>query len=370
VHFVDSEEFGGAEQAILTLLEGLDSSRWELELAHHPSAALAPLVDGAHALGVGTWTVPALHPGLTGLRRIPRFVSELRRRRPAIVHFHLTWPLACQYALAGAYIARVPSVVATVQLYVDVDLSRRAMWQQRMLTHAVDRYFAVSHDLRRRLTNELAWPDRKIEVVHNAVFTRGAAEAAPAGLRAELVGDSPAALVLVPARLHEQKGHRYLLEAAAELPGVHFALAGDGPERAGLEAQARHLGLEARVSFLGYRDDVDALLSVCDLVVLPSLYEGLPVSLLEAMAARVPVIATRIGGTDELVTSGRTGLLVEPRDPAALAGAIRSLLDDPARAAQLADRAFHVVQEQFSAEATSGRVNEVYRQLTHIQPRS
>ena len=163
------------------------------------------------------------------------------------------------------------------------------MWQQRMLTHAVDRYFAVSQDLRSRLTNDLAWPDRKIEVVHNAVSPGWSSGAPPDGLRESIVGDRDTPLVLVPARLHEQKGHRYLLEAAVELPGVHFALAGDGPERPRLEAQARALGIEGRVSFLGYRDDIGALLSVCDLVVLPSLYEGLPVSLLEAMAAERPV---------------------------------------------------------------------------------
>ena len=208
------------------------------------------------------------------------------------MHLHLTWPLACQYALAGAVVARVPSVVATLQLYVDVELSRRAMWQQRMLTHAVDRYFAVSQDSRRKLTSNLHWPDRKIEVVHNAVFARSPMKAPPAGLREGIVGNRTTPLVLVPARLHEQKGHRYLLQAVVELPDAHFALAGDGPERAALEARARDLGVDARVSFLGYRNDVGALLAVCDLVVLPSLYEGLPVSLLEAMAARKPVIAT------------------------------------------------------------------------------
>ena len=110
VHFVDSEVFGGAEQAILTLFEGLDSTRWELVLAHSPSPELAPLVNGARALGVETWAVPRMAPGLEGLRRVPGFTSALRRRRAAVVHLHLTWPLDCQYALIGAVLARVPAV--------------------------------------------------------------------------------------------------------------------------------------------------------------------------------------------------------------------------------------------------------------------
>ena len=96
---------------------------------------------------------------------------------------------------------------------------------------------------------------------------------------------------------------------------------------------------------------------------LPSLYEGLPVSLLEAMAARTPVIATRISGTDELISSGRNGLLVAPKDPPALASAIRSLLDDPDAARQLADQAYIEVTEHFSAEAMCRRVSEIYDEL-------
>src|SRR5579862_2384772 len=99
LHFVASEAFGGAEQAILTLFEGLDPARWDLLLAHYPADALAPLVSGANALGVETWTVPAMHSGPRGLSRIASFATALRRRRPAIVHLHLTWPLSCQYPL-------------------------------------------------------------------------------------------------------------------------------------------------------------------------------------------------------------------------------------------------------------------------------
>lgn len=363
VHFVDSEVFGGTEQAILTLFEGLDPSRWELVLAHHPSPGIEPLVAGARKRGVETWAVPAMAPGVNGLRHLPRFAIDLRRRGASIVHVHLTWPLGCQYALLGAVLARVPAVVATAQLSLELTLSRRVMLQQRLMTHAVDRYLAVSEKVRQDLIGDLQWPPGKIEVVPNAVWTRPASVEPTSASRGRIVGDVTTPLVLVPARLHEQKGHRYLFPAIAEVPNAHFALAGEGPERDALETLARSLGISSRVSFLGHRDDMPELLAAADVVVLPSLYEGLPVSLLEAMAARKPVIATRIGGTDELVVSGHNGILVEPKDSAALAEALRTLLADPEKAHRLAVRAQRTVAERFSAEATCRRVAEVYGEL-------
>jgi glycosyltransferase involved in cell wall biosynthesis len=365
VHFVDSEVFGGTEQAMLTLFEGLDASRWELVLAHYPDEALAPLVSGAQMRGVETWCVPPMPPGFVGLRRLPRFATQLRRGHASLVHLHLTWPLGCQYALVSAMLARVPAVVATVQLSFPLTLSRRVMLQQQSLTRGVDRYLAVSESVRRHLVDDLHWPPGKIEVVPNAVRMDPAivTPATALTLRDHIVGRQGTPLVLVPARLHEQKGHRYLFSALAEVPHVHVALAGQGPERDALETLAHELGIESRVSFLGHRDDIPELLAASDLVVLPSLYEGLPISLLEAMAAAKPVIATRIGGTDELVTSGYDGLLVEPRDSHALAQAMKTLLSDPERARQLATSAQRTVADRFSAELMCNRVSQVYGEL-------
>ena len=147
------------------------------------------------------------------------------------------------------------------------------------------------------------------------------------------------------------------------MPDATFVFAGDGPLRIALEAEARRLGVAVRCVFLGQRSDVPALLAAADLFVLPSLYEGLPVSVLEAMAAGRPVVATAIGGTDEAVTSEETGLLVAPRDPAALASAIRRLQADPALARRLAAAARGRVERDFSSEATARQVMAIYDQV-------
>jgi glycosyltransferase involved in cell wall biosynthesis len=369
LHVTDSTEFGGAEQALLTLLTETDRPRWSLTLAYHPSEQLAPLVEGARRLGVTLWPVPRMDPGFEGLRRLPAFARELRRRSPDIVHLHLIWPLACQYPLLATAIAHRPRVVATAHSYVDLNLSWRVDRQQRLYTRAVDRYIAVSEHVKTQLIEGLAWPSSKLDVIHNGVDTTRFSEPARPELRATLSGGNPGPLVLVVARLDPDKGHRHLLAAAALLPDVRFVLAGEGPERGALEALASELRLDERVRFLGHRSDIPQLLAACDVMALPSSFEGLPISVLEAMASGTAVVASNIGGVDELVHHNVTGLLVEPRDAPALAGAIRRLVDDPALAARLADAARENVAQEFSASTMARRVAAVYDRVLERQRR-
>ena len=178
---------------------------------------------------------------------------------------------------------------------------------------------AVSHEVAQRLGQTFRIPARKINVVYNGVPISSFNRPANAALRIALTGSAGKPIVLTTARLAEQKGLCYLLKAAALVPEAIFVLAGEGPERANLEAQAGELGLNERVLFVGYRQDVPDLLASCDLFVLPSLFEGLPLSILEAMAANKPVVASAIGGNDEAIFHRETGLLVPPADPPAAA---------------------------------------------------
>ncbi len=150
---------------------------------------------------------------------------------------------------------------------------------------------------------------------------------------------------------------------AGEFPSSRLVLAGDGPEvgRARQTASARRLG--DRVVFLGYRADVEAVYGALDLFVLNSTTEGLPNAVLEAMAFGVPVVATAVGGTPELVHDRETGLLVPPSDPAALASAIRAVLRDRASAAERARRARALVEAEFDMRQLSHSVNESYRRV-------
>ncbi len=358
VHFTDSCGIGGAEHALLTLMAGLKSRGWRQALMYHTSPGIAPLIEGAARLDVGLWPVPRMPDGLLGARRVWAFSRQLSARRPDVFHAHLTWPLACKFGLAGAILARVPAIVATVQLYVEFPLDLSNFVQQRLIVAGVGRYVAVSQAVSERLTHKLRWPARKVQVIRNCISTL---DFDP--LRDRPVKRAGQPVVLTVARLDEQKGHRYLLKAAAQVPEAQFVFAGDGPLRASLEAQARSLGVEERVRFLGHRNDIPDLLADCDVFVLPSLYEGLPLSILEAMSASKPVIATQIGGTDEAVIAGETGLLIPPADPTALAAAIRTVLADKPLAQRLASAGRARVEQEFSAMKMVQQVIDVYAEL-------
>jgi glycosyltransferase involved in cell wall biosynthesis len=362
VCFTDSEGFGGAERALLMLLDGLDARHWRATLCHHPAPGVEPLVAQARRLGVPTWSVPPLPHGFRGVLRVPSFARALRRRRPAVFHAHLTWPLGAKNALLAALAARVPAVLVTIQLYMDVPVTRGMLLQQRLIGAGVDRFMPVSQHNACRLEALLQWPQRKMEVVHNAIDPAPFARPRDPALRRALADQRP--LVLVVARLDPQKGHRYLLAAAAEVPDAIFALAGDGPERPVLEQLTDQLRIRDRIRFLGERSDVADLLAACDVFVLPSLYEGLPISVLEAMAAARPVIATAIGGTDEVVIDGESGLLVPPAQPNAIASALRRLLDDPALRSRLAATGRARVTSEFSAREMVRRVTGLYEQFS------
>lgn len=359
VHYVDSQEMGGVEHVVLDLLQHQDQARFRSFLACRG----APLADAAAALGVPVMATPDLAPGLAGASRIALLARRLRSVRPDVLHAHLTWPLDAQYALAAARLARVPAVVATAHLFVDVTLGRRVAAQQRLATRLVDRYMAVSAAVRDRLVADLGWPPSKIDVVRNGV-PPGVARAAPPLPRQSLAPDGEA-IVLVPARLTGQKGQRHLLRAAAGIPGARLVFAGDGPDRPMLEAEAAALGLDGRVVFLGHRSDVPSLLSIADVVVLPSLWEGLPLAVLEAMAAGRPVVATAVGGLREVITPGRDGLLVEPGCPAAIADAVNWLLADPARSLRMGEAARVAVEERFSTARMCAEVAAVYEDALH-----
>lgn len=358
VHVVESTVYGGAERAVLTLMTATDRSQWEPVLFHHDAPALAPLVDGARAAGLTTVAVPVMPPGFTGVRRIPGLARRFRRIRPDVAHLHLTWPLGCQYQLIAARLARVPKVVATVHLSLHLTLGRRVMVQQRLLTKLMEGIIAVSGHTRDALVTDLGWPAEKITVVPNAVPLDHPGPQLPT-LGEEL---APGALVvaLVPGRMVPQKGHRYLLEAARQVSGVRFLLAGDGPDRPLLEGLATELQISDRVRFLGQRNDVPELMAVSDLVVVPSLFEGWPLVVLEAMAAGRAIVSTRIGGIVEMIRDGENGVLVEPADPAALAAAIRDLAADPGRRDRLGAAARATALSSFSVEMMWRAVETVY----------
>jgi glycosyltransferase involved in cell wall biosynthesis len=362
-YFTDSDALGGAEEAMLALIARVDRQRWSPSLVLTDTPARADLERRAVELGVPTRVIPSMPLGARGATRVGTFASELRRERPAIFHAHLSWPLAAKYALASAALARVPAIIATVQLFPDFAPGRSTRAQQRLLGRFVDRYIAVSAQIATRLRQAFGWPEPKVDVIRNGVDVSRFRVARNPELRRLLGGPESEPIIVCVARLHEQKGLDVLLEAAALVPRGRFVLVGDGPERPALERQAAALGVAERVSFLGVRHDVPELVAAADVFVLPSVYEGTSLALLEAMASGAPIVATHIGGTDELVRPNESALLVPPRDPRALADALRRLLGDPGLGQLLGRAARARAERDFSLAEAVSRVTGVYEEV-------
>ncbi len=362
-YYTDSRELGGAENSLFMLIGGLDRDLWRPTLVLDAAPGVEALAERAAEIGVPVRYQPPMPLGLAGARRVPHFARMLREERPDVFHASLSWPLAAKYALVAAVFARVPAVVASVQLIPDFEPTRPTVAQLRVLSRGIGRYIAVSRDIAVTLAERFHLPANRIEVVYNAVEI-GRFEARSADeLRRRLLGDSDRSLVLTCARLDPQKGHDVLLAAAAEIPDAVFALAGDGPERGSLEALSTRLDLDDRVLFLGRRPDVPELLAAADVFALPSLYEGSSLAVMEAMAARRAVVSSAIGGTDELIDDADTGLLVPPGDPTALTEALRRLLSDPELRKALATRGRERVERDFTRETMVGHVTGIYEEL-------
>ncbi len=354
-YYTDSAGFGGAEEALLWLLAGLDRRVWRPVLLVHEPAISGRLSGRARALDVPVIGLAFEHGLMTGGFTL-RLVAQLREWRTGLFHAHLNWPLACRYGLLAAALARVPSI-ATVQLWAPFSRGR-AYLLQHLVSCSADAFVAVSGDIAMRLRRELHVPQAKIRLIPN-----GTPLASEGHATKRARATCRPFTILTVARLHAQKGHCYLLEAVARVPEVRLICAGEGPEESRLREYARRLGVDDRVDFLGYRTDVPELLESCDLFVLPSLFEGLPISVLEAMAMGKPVIGTAVGGTLEVIRNGSTGLLVPPADSAALADAIRTLTADRALCWRLGAAGRARVRAEFSEEAVVHRTVALYEEL-------
>ncbi len=244
--------------------------------------------------------------------------------------------------------------------------------RERVLVEFVTRVIAVSRTHARYLARVTGLPLERIEIIENGIDL-GAWPAVTAETRRQArnhlgIGANDQVVAMI-AGLRPEKAHEVLLEAVARLAEkrtqIGVLLAGDGPRRAALEEHAQRLGIAKRVEFLGVRRDVARLLHASDMVVLPSrdVVETLPLSVLEAMASGVPVIASRAGSVPEVVIDGETGLLVTPGSAGELSGAIAAVLDDPEAAARRAELARARVETYYSVDRTTAGYLELFDKL-------
>jgi glycosyltransferase involved in cell wall biosynthesis len=209
---------------------------------------------------------------------------------------------------------------------------------------------------------------KKILLIENGVnLERFTTSTSPEAIKESLGIKKEALVVGTIGALTREKGHQYLLRAALKViriyPKAIFLLVGDGTERPNLEKTASSLGIKNSVIFAGMRKDVPEILSILNVFVLPSLNEGLPMALLEAHAARIPVVATRVGAIPDVLEDGVTGILIPPKDPQAIAEAIIMILSDKQLASGIAQKGFERVRDNFSSEKMANKYLSIYREL-------
>jgi len=363
VHVIDTLGLGGAERFVVDLCAALPPDRYQPIIV--TVAADGPRADDARRAGIELLSLNARsHWDVRVLWRLSRF---LRDRGADIIHTHLS--VAGAYGRLAALLAGVPVRVTTGQnAYLQgYTLPRWQVLLNTLLAQVTDRHVAVSEGTRDYLELVENVAADRIRVVPNAIRWPGeVSDQQVETLKQELgIGDRRPLLGVV-GRLVEQKGQLYALQALALLKEDHPELlclfVGQGPQRQHLERLTEALGLSDRVIFTGPRTDIDILLRALDLFVLPSIYEGLPLSLLEAMAADLPVVATDVPGSREVIEDGLNGRLVKPADAVALAAAIAELLANPAAAQEMAARGQETVRQRYTIGPVARKYQQIYQE--------
>ena len=347
---------GGGERFAVGLAAHLPRDRFAVALCA-TRAVLAPWDRTLRESGV-PWF--ALERQATGdVLPFVRLARWLRRERVDVLHAHMFGSNVWGTLVGRA--ARVPVVVAHEQTWDYRGQPVRKALDGRLIGRFADAFVAVSAADRDRMVALEGVPADKVRVELNAYVPRTGVRP-PARLREELGLAAGTPLVGTAAMLRPQKALEVLLDAVARLEGVHLAVAGDGSRRAALEAHAAAAGIADRVHFLGLRDDIDAFLAAVDVAAMSSDFEGTPLFAFECMAAGTPLVATAVGGLPDMLADGRSALLVPPRDPAALAGALGRALGDPALRAALATAAGEAL-ERYRIEPVAERFAALYEEL-------
>ena len=347
--FTDAHEVGGAEISLANLLAALDPTI-EVNVMGTDRA----VIERVATARPGAATI--LTPTVRGLRDIGALLATRRAiaaDRPDILHVSLSTPWACRYAILAA--TTVPGVrtIAVEQLVLPIPTGRVRLLK-RLTSRRLAAHVAVGTASARAVERYAGLPVGSVRTIHNGVPDRAVPPPDPT---------APHPAVVTLARLDAVKGLDVLVRAVAAVPGLHATVVGRGPERDPLTREADALGIAGRFHLVGWRDDAVAALADADVFVLPSRAEGLPLSIAEAMLAGCAVVATDVGSVREIVEDGVTGLLVRPDDAAALTAAIRSLLDDPTRRADMVERARLRASAEFTIDAMVGRYEALYDEV-------
>ena len=381
LHFIGDLDYAGAQEVVHTLVKYLSSNECRPIVC---SLRDGPLRRDIESLGI---TVKVLGPRRYRVTRFLKFFADLRHIRRELINLIEIYDIdVIQTHLVGFLDFLVLTLLHETRLRVVLwtihnvnflpqhshcfmnskKFARRLLY--RLAARRVSGFVAVSEEVERSIVRKLGPIEDKVFTISNGVdITQFEKDEDRTQVTQMLGFESDVFLAVVVGRFHVQKGHSYLVEAtptiSEQYPQVKFLFIGEGQLEKDLKSQVNRLKLNENIYFLGTRSDVPAILAAVDLFVLPSLWEGLSIALLEAMAAGKPIVATAVSGTSEVMIPGKTGLLVPPGNSRLLAEAILRILAEPALARKMGCAAKQHVTENFSARKQADEHLALYRRL-------
>lgn len=377
---INGIDFGGTESALSAAACRLHDRGHDVHLLSLKAAGRAACTLTDAGVPVTSLEMPEAIGCAACASACWRLGGWLRHHRPEIVHSFL--PRANIVTALGLKVARLNALHISSERSTDFKRRSLVTLLNRLATRWIDHVAAVSAEVRDVLVERERIPAHKVSVIGNGIDL-DRVDATPAARVKEELGLGRECVTLCSAgRLVPDKGHVYLIRSIARMRAarrVNLLLIGEGPEEARLRAEAVAQGLSNRVHFLGYRPDVVGILKIVDIFVLPSLEEGVPMVLLEAMACARCVVASNVGATHTLILPGQTGLLVPPAEiwttrgapdqvdrataaagVTALADAIDQLIANPSAAAEMGRRARQYVSERFPLDRIVSRLENLY----------
>lgn len=370
MHLINCFSLAGAEKLVFDLATGIDKDKFEVIVC-----GMATIKDNIEETICNDLQEKGVRPLLLGKtankRRIESVLNlrkNLKEHNITILHTHCQSPDF--YGKISAFLARTPLVFSTIH-----NVAGYHAIHEGILNKLTTRYVAISETVKQYGISDLKIPSEKIEVIHNAVNTR---KYTPINIdknakMQELGVPIGRKIVTTVGTCQERKGHHYLIEAAEKVlkkfSDTHFLIIGDTSADFDFTSRIKTMvdagKLQDRISLLGKRTDIPEILSISDIFVLPSLWEGLPISLLEAMASGVPAVVTNVGSNPEVIADGVNGYMVPPKNSLLLAQRIEDLLSDPLKANAMGTEGQKTVKESFGMAQLVKRHEQLY--MNHLE---
>ena len=366
LYIITSSGIGGAEKILYYTATGLDYNKYDISVC-----SLKNKGEIARTLEKQGIEVCCLHMGgrerflgwLSSIITLIRLFPYLIRIRPTIVHSFLF--RANILARIAGYLTGVPIVISSVRVMGGE--KKYFHYVERITSFMVDHYVTVSESVKRYIIDKSKISAEKISVIYNGVNIKSQDNSYEQNPKMPFKIKDKDRILMTVGRLHKQKGHCYLIQAVSkvrkEFPKVKLLVTGEGEEENNLKKLVKSLDLMNEVIFAGLSSDIERILPMAELFILPSLWEGLPNALLEAMAAGKPVVATKVGGIPEIVVHGETGMLIPPRDTDALAAAIIDLLQNRLKAKDMGEAGRIRAGKRFSIYKMIEKTENLYQEL-------